>query len=202
MAETGFVIRPILKRFSPGRGTEMSTAEIEWNVCRTSVNPPPSSGNAATPLQRLGEVQREQGVSDRTMAMRLGVSMEQIRRQQSPTCDMSLCDLYRWQAALDVPIADLLVEPGPALAPVVERRARLVKMMKTVRSLQLAADSPDVGALVEYLAEQLVQLMPELVHVDSWPLVGKRRGPNDVAPLEERVVLTFGLEGHCAPENE
>ena len=76
----------------------------------------------------------------------------------------------------------------------VERRARLVKMMKTVRSLQLAANSPEVGVLVERLAEQLIELMPELVNVDSWPIVGKRR-TNELAPVEERMVMDLGLEG-------
>jgi hypothetical protein len=136
------------------------------------------------------------------MAARLKLTREELRRQQSPDCDMLLSQLYRWQAALDVPIADLLVEPGPSLAPVVERRARLVKIMKTVRSLQLAADSPEVGALVERLAEQMVELMPELIHVDSWPIVGQRRSAQDIAPIEERMLTDFISDSGWAVQHE
>jgi hypothetical protein len=136
------------------------------------------------------------------MAARLKLTQQELRRQQMPTCDMMLSQLYRWQAALDVPIADLLVEPGPSLAPVVERRARLVKMMKTVRSLQLAADSPEVGALVERLAEQMVELMPELVHIDSWPIVGQRRSAHDISPVEERMLTDLLSDSGWAPQYE
>ena len=161
----------------------------------------PAASNSR-PLHRLAEVQDEQGVSDRTMATRLKLTMEELRRQKSPNTDLSLTDLYRWHQALDVPIADLLVEPGPALAPVVERRARLVKMMKTVRSLQLAADTPDVGVMVERLAEQLVELMPELINVDSWPIVGKRRSTGDISPLEERVLPDETMDSTWTPDRD
>lgn len=184
----------------------MSTAPCRCEVFEVTLDvgdaPMPSPPREPGPLsaaiqrlQRLAEVQREQNISDRTMTSRLRLPLETVRRHQSPTCDMLLSELYRWQQALDVPVADLLVEPGPELAPAVRRRARMVKMMKTVRSLQLAAATPDVGALVEYLAEQLVEMMPELVHVDSWPLVGRRRSSADIAPIEERMLPDTALEG-------
>ena len=180
----------------------MSTVPCKCEVFEITVNTPLSPSGGGRPLQRLAEVQREQSVSDRTMASRLRLTLEGLRRQQSPTCDLLLSQLYRWQEALDVPIADLLVEPGPALAPVVERRARLVKMMKTVRSLQLAANTPNIGALIEHLAEQLVALMPELVHIDSWPIVGKRRTSGDIAPIEERLVPDSALERIWTPDRD
>jgi hypothetical protein len=136
------------------------------------------------------------------MATRLKLTLEDLRRQQSPEADLLLSQLYRWHQALDVPIADLLVEPGPALAPVVERRARLVKMMKTVRSLQLAAKTPDVGVMAERLAEQLVELMPELVDVDSWPIVGKRRATGDISPIEERMLPDETMDSTWTPDRE
>jgi hypothetical protein len=163
-----------------------------------------NANTAAAPsgptLQRVAEVQREQSVSDRTMASRLKLTMEELRRQKSPQTDLPLSALYRWHRALDVPIADLLVEPGPSLAPVVERRARLVKMMKTVRSLQLATNTAEAGVLAERLAEQLIELMPELVNVDSWPIVGKRRHTNDISPIEEKVLPDETMDSTWTPD--
>src|SRR5262245_13014829 len=163
---------------------------------------PLPAANGSQPLQRLAEVQHEQSVSDRTMATRLKVTMEELRRQKSPQADLLLSQLYRWHQALDVPISDLLVEPGPELAPVVERRARLVKMMKSVRSLQLAAKLPEEGVLVERLAEQLIELMPELVNVDSWPIVGKRRNTTDMSPLEERMLRDETMDSTWALDRD
>src|SRR5262245_29475282 len=163
---------------------------------------PLPAAEGSQPLQPAGQVQREQSVSDRTMATRLKVTMEELRRQKLPQADLQLSQLYRWHQVLDVPVADLLVEPGPTLAPVVERRARLVKMMKTVRSLQLAADSADVGVLVERLAEQLIELMPELVNVDSWPIVGKRRNSGDISPIEERMLPDETMDSTWTPNRE
>ncbi len=180
----------------------MSTASCKCELYAEPMNTPLPGANGSQPLHRLAEVQHEQSVSDRTMATRLKVTMDDLRRQQSPDADMLLSQLYRWHQALDVPIADLLVEPGPALAPVVERRARLVKMMKTVRSLQLAANTPDVGAMAERLAEQLVELMPELVDVDSWPIVGKRRSTGDISPIEERMLPDETMDSTWTPDRE
>lgn len=180
----------------------MSTAPCKCDLYAQPMDTPVPAVNGKRPLQRLAEVQREQSVSDRTMATRLKVSVEELRRQKAPEADLQLSQLYRWHQALDVPIADLLEEPGPALAPVVERRARLVKTMKTVRSLQLAANSPEVGALVERLAEQLIELMPELVNVDSWPIVGKRRSTGDISPLEERMLRDETMDSAWTPDRE
>jgi hypothetical protein len=180
----------------------VSTADCKCDIYAEPMDTPLPAANGAQPMQRLAEVQREQSISDRTMASRLELSMEELRRQKSPEADLPLSALYRWHEALDVPIADLLVEPGPALAPVVERRARLVKTMKTVRSLQLAADSPEIGVLVERLAEQLIELMPELVNVDSWPIVGKRRSTGDISPLEERMLPDETMDSTWTPDRE
>ena len=49
---------------------------------------------------------------------------------------MLLSDLHRWQQALAVPIAELLGEPEGELSPPVRLRPRLLRAMKTVRSIQ------------------------------------------------------------------
>jgi hypothetical protein len=139
-------------------------------------------------LHRIAEVRHQQGVSAKVLTKRLAIKPHELDRQQSPYCDLLLSQLYKWQAALDVPVGELLLDPGHALSPGVDRRARLLKLMKTVRSLQQAADSNPLRVLAAQLADQLIEIMPELVDVDCWPIVGKRRMPDDISPREERLL--------------
>ena len=64
---------------------------------------------AATPrpLHRLRTARVQQGVSIRTAAHHLGMTMEEIRAQEHETSDLSLTSLHRWQQLLEVPIAIL-----------------------------------------------------------------------------------------------
>jgi transcriptional regulator with XRE-family HTH domain len=139
-------------------------------------------------FHRIAEVRRQQNVSVRTLARRMKMSDELLRRQEAETCDLPLSALYKWQAALDVPVVELLMEPGPSLSPNVKCRAALLKVMKTVRSMEEQAGSGPVGLLVQGLVAQLTELMPELASVDAWPTVGKRRTGTEISPLEERVI--------------
>jgi transcriptional regulator with XRE-family HTH domain len=139
-------------------------------------------------LHRIAVVRRQQNVSVRTLARRMKMSDDLVRQQEAETCDLPLSVLYKWQAALDVPVVELLTEPGPNLSPNVKCRAALLKIMKTVRSMQEHVASERVSYLLQELVAQLTELMPELASVDAWPAVGKRRTGNEVSPLEERVI--------------
>jgi transcriptional regulator with XRE-family HTH domain len=139
-------------------------------------------------LHRIAEVRRQHNVSVRALASRMKTSDALVRQQEEKTCDLPLSILYKWQAALDVPIVELLVEPGPGLSPNVRCRAALLKMMKTVRSMEERVGSEPVSYLVQGLVAQLTELMPELAQVDAWPMVGKRRTGGEISPIEERVM--------------
>lgn len=139
-------------------------------------------------LHRIAEVRRQHNVSVRALASRMKTSDASIRQQEEQTCDLPLSVLYKWQAALDVPIAELLVEPGPGLSPNVKCRAALLKVMKTVKSMEQRVGGEPVGFLVQGLIVQLIELMPELASVDAWPAVGKRRTGSEISPMEERVM--------------
>lgn len=140
------------------------------------------------PLHRIAETRRRQGVSVRSAARRLGTSMEQVRREEDPKFDMSLSELYHWQEALDVPIAELLVECEEPLSSPVLTRARLLRVMKTVRSIHETTKCVSVERLATMLEQQLVELMPELKDVSAWPTVGQRRSHREVGRIAERTV--------------
>ena len=62
---------------------------------------------------------------------------------------MRLSELLRWQRALGVPFAELLNEPDGELFPPVQLRARLLRAMKTVRTIQERARQASVRRLAE-----------------------------------------------------
>ena len=81
-------------------------------------------GQSAKPkLHRIRTVRMQQEVSMRTAARRSGVDVRTLRRQEQETADLTLSDLHRWQEALDVPIAELVEEPGAHLSKSVMERA-------------------------------------------------------------------------------
>ncbi len=148
-------------------------------------------------LHRIRDIRRRQGVSLRSAARRLSTSMEQVRRQEDPACDMPLSDLYNWQRALDVPVVDLLVDSDAPLSETVLSRARLVRVMKTVRAIQDSSSAVGIHRLATMMEQQLIELMPELQDVSAWPSVGQRRGTNELGRAAERALPDsfFGNSG-------
>jgi transcriptional regulator with XRE-family HTH domain len=137
--------------------------------------PPTSSPAADQPLHRLGEVRRRERITRGKVARYLGISISAVEQQEEPCADMLLSDLRRWQKALGVPVAELLDDVDGELSPPVQLRARLLRMMKTVRSMQERARQASLRRLAEMLVNQLVEVMPELKDTTAWPAVGQRR---------------------------
>lgn len=132
------------------------------------------------PLHRLAEVRRRQGVTRRTMARRLHVDLATIKRQEDPNTDLPLSTLYAWQQALEVPLAELLVETDEPLSAPVLKRARMVRLMKTAVAIRDRAQQPPIRRMAQMLIEQLLEIMPELQGINPWHAVGRRRSQNEV----------------------
>lgn len=143
---------------------------------------------AERPLHRLAAVRRQQGVSLRNMARRLGADVSTVLHQEEEDSDLPLSVLYHWQRALDVPVADLLVDSdAPLSAPVMER-ARMVKVMKTAVAIMEKAQTNSQRRLVTMLMEQLIEIMPELREVSAWHSVGQRRTLDEFGRAIERTL--------------
>ena len=140
------------------------------------------------PLHRIADVRRRQGISVRSAARRMHTSIDQVRRQEEPANDMLLSELLRWQQALDVPLADLLVESDGPLSEPIMTRARLLRIMKTVRAIKETATSSSIQRFATMLEQQLVELMPELKDVAAWHSIGQRRSPDEVGRTAERIL--------------
>jgi len=114
--------------------------------------------------------------------------MDQVRREENPNFDMPLSELYEWQQVLEVPVTELLVDSDSPLSSTVLTRARLLRVMKTVRSIQETTKCVSIERLAAMLEQQLVELMPELKEVTAWPSVGQRRSHQEVGRTAERVM--------------
>lgn len=170
----------------------MST--VEYNIGLGGFQTPPaiSSVSPTTPatkaMHRISEVRQEQGVSVRSAARRLGVSMQDVRDQENPGSDLKLSQLHQWQQVLEVPLADLLLDTEGPLSTPVSQRARMLRVMKTAKALAESANEAPVQRLATMLISQLVELMPELQEVSAWHSVGQRRTQDEMGRIAERTI--------------
>ncbi len=146
------------------------------------------------PLHRVREVRIQQGISERTVARRLGIEVKRYRAMEDPHHDLSLSELHALQVALDVPITDLLQDRHSLSRPV-EERAKLVKIMKTAAAMREAKSNPQMTRMTTMLCTQLVELMPELAEVSGWPQFGARRGTSAIGKaLQQPIDMSkYGL---------
>ena len=170
----------------------MST--VEYNFELGGLQSPVPSPLASTakaakqPMHRIAEVRQEQGVSVRSAARRLGLSMQEVRAQEEPTNDLRLSELHHWQKVLEVPLADLLLDSCGPLSTPVSQRALMLRVMKTVRALAESTHEPPVQRLASMLITQLIEVMPELKEVSAWHSVGQRRTQDEMGRIIERTI--------------
>jgi len=143
---------------------------------------------AAVPLHRLHTVRCREGVSQRTIARRLHLPAAEVQRQEEETTDIPLSTLYQWQEVLEVPLAELLQEPEDSLSMPIEKRSRMVRAMKTAKSILEQARQKSVRRMAENLVEQLIEVMPELREVGPWHLVGQRRRADEFGRTAEQII--------------
>jgi transcriptional regulator with XRE-family HTH domain len=169
----------------PGISEELA-AETVSNGIRPTEKLPENAGRRS--LQRLAQVRKQQGMSLRTMARRLGVDETTAIEQEQETADPRLSTLYAWQRILEVPIAELVEGSTARLSAPVLERARLVRLMKTAAAISETTQGNSIRRIVTMLIEQLVEIMPEFREVTAWNTVGQRRTLDDYGRAVERQV--------------
>lgn len=173
----------------------MATAELSLVRFDDSGREPTRKGNApGQPLHRIQEVRLQQGMSLRTASRHLGLDVRTIRAQEQATSDLRLSDLYRWQAALEVPVQELLVETEEPLSRPVMERARMVRLMKTAAALMEDAPNSNTKLMAQNLIDQLVEIMPELKEVGPWHSVGQRRTLDEVGRIAQQPISLDGSD--------
>lgn len=164
----------------------MSLSEADARECRTVPANANHVGASGRPLNRIQEVRRQQGVSLRRVGQLLHTDIRDLRREEDPTADLPISRLYQWQQALEVPLVDLLVDPGAPLSAPVMERARLVRIMKTVAAIQEKAPNTSIERLAQTLVDQVLEIMPELAGINPWHSVGQRRSLEEYGRIVER----------------
>ncbi|MCA9157800.1 MAG: helix-turn-helix transcriptional regulator [Planctomycetales bacterium] len=135
----------------------------------------PRACASPNPRNRVALVREQQGISQRTMARRMGLDLKTYQALEAPDADLLLSQLAALQAALDVPLVDLL-EDSQALSRPVAERAKMIKVMKTAAAMRETHSNARVERMVHTLCAQLIDVMPELAEVSGWPQYGSRRG--------------------------
>jgi len=155
----------------------------------TGLGPPPDVALPAVErpaMQRLAAVRRRQGLSRRTIARRLNVDINQVRQQECETADLPLSTLYAWQRALEGPVAELLAEASDTLATPILERSQLVRLMKTVQAIREQTKQVSIRRMTQTLANQLIEIMPELAEVSPWHTIGRRRRLDELGVAAQR----------------
>jgi transcriptional regulator with XRE-family HTH domain len=125
-------------------------------------------------LHRIAQVRRQQGLTLRTVARRMGTTVGALKVEEQSD-DLRLSDLQRWHEALEVPLSELVEEPGLELSSCVKQRAQLLRIMKTAAAIKEQSQSKSIGILAQSLIAELIEIMPELKDVAAWHSVGQRR---------------------------
>ena len=148
-------------------------------------------------MHHIRTVRMQQEVSMRAAARRSGVDVRTLRRQERETSDLRLSDLHNWQKALDVPIAELVEEPGAHLSKSVMERAQMVRLMKTAAQILEKAESESMNCMAQVMVNQLVDMMPELEGVSAWHEFGQRRSLDEYGQAAERCLSHDSLVQSC-----
>ncbi len=119
-------------------------------------------------LHRLQEIRNQQDISIRSLSRRMNVTASEVRMQEEPDFDLRLSTLYRWQQALGVPAAELLVEADDGLSAPIQLRARLLRMMKTIATILDQPQTDRTINLIANLKSDILEVMPEVENVDRW----------------------------------
>jgi transcriptional regulator with XRE-family HTH domain len=138
------------------------------------------------PLHRLGEARRREDVSRRTVARHLGITVEDVERQECKTTDLPLSVLHKWAKVLGLPMTELVEEPDDSLSTPLFNRANLVRVMKTAMAIREQTRDPRTKRLGQTMVDQLTEIMPELRDVSAWHTVGKRRRLDELGIAAKR----------------
>lgn len=172
-------------------------ATVPFNLAHSASVPSVSPSEVGKPLHRIHNVRLRQGVSLRSAARSSGTDIRQLRLQEQESTDLRITDLKKWQKALGVPLQELLVESDDPLSRPVMERARMVKLMKTATAIKERTESQGIERLAQMLADQLVEIMPELKEVSPWHNFGQRRSLEEYGAIVDRQISEDTLYDSC-----
>ena len=103
-------------------------------------------------FHRIATVRRSLDLGIDEVAARLGVSPEEAARQECEEMDLNISDVLQWQAALDVPLAELLIDTGTR--PMISDRQTDL-LLKTAHAIENAVQTEAERNIVSTLIRQI-----------------------------------------------
>ena len=140
----------------------------------------------ALPLHRLGEARRQENISRANVARHLGITLQDVARQECETTDLPLSVLHKWAKVLGLPVAELVKEPDVSLSTPLLNRARLIRVMKTAMALLQRSRNLQTKRFAQTMVDQLIEIMPDLRGVGAWHVEGRRRRLDELGVAAER----------------
>ena len=113
-------------------------------------------------FHRLADARKQQGVTLKNIARRMGISMEEATRQENTGGDLKLSELHAWRSVLDLPVSELLFEVQSELSPPLFERARMLRLTKTVLELRNKNRDTRLEYMLQMLLEQILEILPDM----------------------------------------
>jgi transcriptional regulator with XRE-family HTH domain len=148
---------------------------LDWrpNIAEQAPAVVPIHLECGPPLHRLGEARRQEDVSRRNVARHLGITVEDVRRQECQTTDLPLSVLHKWANAMDLPVAELVVEQDDSFSMPVFNRVCLMRAMRTAMAILERTGNPQTKRLAQTMVDQLMEITPELRRMNGTETNGR-----------------------------
>ncbi len=163
---------------------------------------PKQDASKSHALHRIREVRIAEGCSLGMVARRMNKEASILRNQELENTDLTLTDLYRWQAALNVPVHELLIEPERTLAEPIRTRASIIRMATTAKAILQTSTVRVTRCLAQDLLHQLIDMMPELKDLlpdlnyrRSWRELNTRGNSQSLGRTAERIIDSKWING-------
>ena len=142
----------------------------------------------APPLHRLGEARLQEDISLDSVARQLGITVQDVKRQECRTTDLPLSVLHKWAKVLGLPVSELVKEPNGSPSTPLLTRARLIRVMKTAMAILERAGNLRTKRFAQTMVDQLIEIMPDLRGVGAWHVEGRRRRLDELGVAAERIL--------------
>jgi len=140
-------------------------------------------------LHRLAAVRRAKKMPRRVLAQRLGITVQELRMKEE-SADLSISTLCHWASVLNVPITELIVEPGEFSASTRLARVQATRLMQVAAKLRDRARRRGIKRLAQNFVEQLAELLPALEQLAQKDHGRPNRKPlANIPPLSENVFM-------------
>ena len=109
-------------------------------------------------LHRIREIREQMGITPRHAARMLNVSLDELRRQEDPSSDLTISELQNWQDLLDGDVYDLIVDQEVPFPRAALSSHDVSSFLETATRMLDDSECPAVKRLAETLTNQLREI--------------------------------------------